>query len=69
MLPALITQVVTANVSIQHVEELLLTDQRILVPNAPLEPGLPAISIKDGYFSWDSKAKKNLLYQISIWIY
>ncbi|KAL5977121.1 Canalicular multispecific organic anion transporter 1 [Asimina triloba] len=55
MLPNLITQVVNANVSLKRLEELLLAEERILLPNAPLEPGLPAISIKDGYFSWDSK--------------
>ncbi|CAB4315284.1 unnamed protein product [Prunus armeniaca] len=30
-----------------RLEELFLTEERILVPNQPLEPGLPAISIKD----------------------
>ncbi|WJZ96869.1 hypothetical protein VitviT2T_015516 [Vitis vinifera] len=65
MLPTLITQVVTANVSVQRVEELLLTEERILVPNPPFEPGLPAISIKDGYFSWE-KAKKPTLSNINL---
>ncbi|XP_062014646.1 ABC transporter C family member 12-like [Rosa rugosa] len=55
MLPNLLIQVVNANVSLQRLEELFLTEERILVPNPPLEPGLPAISIQDGYFSWDSK--------------
>ena len=48
-------QVVNAKVSLQRLEELLLAKERVLQPNPPLEPGLPAISIKDGYFSWDSK--------------
>ncbi|RVW39525.1 ABC transporter C family member 2 [Vitis vinifera] len=47
--------VVTAHVSIQRLEQLFLTEERVLAPNPTLEPGLPAISIKDGYFSWDSK--------------
>ena len=55
MLPNLITQVVNSNVSLQRLEELFLAEERILLPNPPLEPGLPAVSIKDGYFSWDSK--------------
>lgn len=48
-------QVVNANVSLQRLEELFLAEERILLPNPPPEPGLPAISIKDGNFSWDSK--------------
>ena len=51
----LIVQVVNAHVSLQRMEELFLTEERILAPNPPLEPGLPAISIKNGCFSWDSK--------------
>ncbi|GFP81215.1 ABC transporter c family member 2 [Phtheirospermum japonicum] len=46
MLPNLITQVVNANVSLQRLEELLLAEERILLPNPPLEPTLPAISIQ-----------------------
>lgn len=48
-------QVVNANVSLKRLEELLLGEERILLPNPPLEPGLPAISIKNGCFSWESK--------------
>ncbi|KAF3630123.1 hypothetical protein FXO38_27336 [Capsicum annuum] len=55
MLPITITQVVNANVSLKRLEELLLAEERILLPNPPLEPGLPAISIKNGCFSWESK--------------
>lgn len=36
-------------------EELFLADERVLSPNPPLEPGFPAISIRGGFFSWDSK--------------
>lgn len=66
MLPNLITQVVNANVSIQRLEELFLAEERVLMPNPPLEPALPAISIKDGYFSWDSKADKPTLSNINL---
>lgn len=52
---ALICQVVNANVSLKRLEDLLLAEERILLPNPPLDPGLPAVSIKNGYFSWDSK--------------
>jgi ABC-type siderophore export system fused ATPase/permease subunit len=55
MLPNLLSQVVNANVSLQRIEELLLSEERILAQNPPLQPGTPAISIKNGYFSWDSK--------------
>ncbi|CAL5411680.1 unnamed protein product [Camellia sinensis] len=66
MLPNIITQVVNANVSLKRLEELLLAEERILLPNPPIEPGLPAISIKDGYFSWDSKAEKPTLSNINL---
>ncbi|KAA8519399.1 hypothetical protein F0562_013655 [Nyssa sinensis] len=66
MLPNIITQVVNANVSLKRLEELLLAEERILLPNPPLEQGLPAISIKDGYFSWDSKAEKPTLSNINL---
>jgi hypothetical protein len=36
-------------------EELFLAEERILAPNPPLEPGIPAISIENGNFSWDLK--------------
>ncbi|XP_047256542.1 ABC transporter C family member 2 isoform X1 [Capsicum annuum] len=58
MLPITITQVVNANVSLKRLEELLLAEERILLPNPPLEPGLPAISIKNGCFSWESKVSE-----------
>ncbi|KAI3439159.1 uncharacterized protein J3R85_005115 [Psidium guajava] len=66
MLPNLMSQVVTANVSLQRLEELFLTEERILVPNPPIETGQPAISIKDGHFSWDSKAEKATLSNINL---
>ncbi|CAL5409234.1 unnamed protein product [Camellia sinensis] len=66
MLPNLITQVVNANVSLQRLEELFLAEERILLPNPPLEPELPAISIRNGYFSWDSKAENTTLANINL---
>ncbi|KAE9594577.1 putative xenobiotic-transporting ATPase [Lupinus albus] len=66
MLPNIITQVVNANVSLKRLEELLLAEERILIPNPPLEPGLPAISIKNGYFSWDAKAESATLSNINL---
>lgn len=48
-------QVVNANVSLKRLEELLISEERMLLPNPPIEPGLPAVSIKNGFFSWDSK--------------
>ncbi|XP_044496376.1 ABC transporter C family member 2-like isoform X4 [Mangifera indica] len=66
MLPNLLSQVVNANVSLQRLEELLLAEERILVPNPPLEPGLPAVSIRNGFFSWDSKSQKPTLLDINL---
>lgn len=66
MLPNIITQVVNANVSLKRLEELLLAEDRILLPNPPLEPGLPAVSIKNGNFSWDSKAERPTLSDINL---
>ncbi|XP_051129037.1 ABC transporter C family member 12-like isoform X2 [Andrographis paniculata] len=66
MLPNLITQVVNANVSLQRLEDLLVAEERILLPNPPLEPTLPAISIKDGYFSWDPQAARPTLSNINL---
>ncbi|KAI3901292.1 hypothetical protein MKW92_002005, partial [Papaver armeniacum] len=58
--------VVNANVSLKRLEELFLAEERLLLPNPPLEPGLPAISIKNGNFSWDSKAEKPTLSNINL---
>ncbi|KAL5577346.1 hypothetical protein UlMin_019045 [Ulmus minor] len=66
MLPNIITQVVNANVSLKRLEELLLAEERILLPNPPLDPELPAISIKNGDFSWDSKAERPTLSNINL---
>ncbi|KAG8365653.1 hypothetical protein BUALT_Bualt18G0128400 [Buddleja alternifolia] len=66
MLPNIITQVVNANVSLKRLEELLLAEDRILLPNPPIEPGLPAISIKNGYFSWEPQAERPTLSNINL---
>uniref|UniRef100_A0A6N2MXC4 ABC-type xenobiotic transporter n=1 Tax=Salix viminalis TaxID=40686 RepID=A0A6N2MXC4_SALVM len=66
MLPNMITQVVNANVSLKRLEELFLAEERILLPNPPLDPYLPAVSIKNGYFSWDSKAERSTLSNINL---
>ncbi|CAK9321250.1 unnamed protein product [Citrullus colocynthis] len=66
LLPNIITQVVNAKVSLKRMEELLLAEEKTLLPNPPLDPQLPAISIKNGYFSWDSKAEKPTLSNINL---
>ncbi|KAM7524856.1 hypothetical protein LguiA_014758 [Lonicera macranthoides] len=66
MLPNIITQVVNANVSLKRLEEFLLGEERVLRPNPPLEPELPAISIKNGFFSWDSKVEKPTLSNVNL---
>ncbi|VAH23045.1 unnamed protein product [Triticum turgidum subsp. durum] len=53
LLPNLITQAVNSKVSLKRLEDLLLADERILLPNPPIDPELPAISIKNGNFSWE----------------
>ncbi|KAA0052500.1 ABC transporter C family member 12-like [Cucumis melo var. makuwa] len=68
MLPNLLSQVVNAHVSLQRMEELFLIDERTLAPNPPLETGLPAISIKNGCFSWDSKVDKPTLSNVNLHI-
>ncbi|XP_050287870.1 ABC transporter C family member 2-like isoform X2 [Quercus robur] len=66
MLPNIITQVVNANVSLKRLEELLSAEERILLPNPPLDPGFPAISIKNGSFSWDAKAESPTLSDVNL---
>ncbi|CAK9309360.1 unnamed protein product [Citrullus colocynthis] len=66
MLPNIITQVVNAKVSLNRLEELLLAEEKVLFPNPPLNLKLPAISIKNGYFSWDLKAEKPTLSNINL---
>ncbi|CAN8313677.1 unnamed protein product [Cochlearia groenlandica] len=65
-LPNLLSQVVNANISLQRIEELLLSEERILAQNPPLRQGVPAISIKNGYFSWDAKSTKPTLSNINL---
>ncbi|KAJ4837828.1 Multidrug resistance-associated protein 9 [Turnera subulata] len=62
----LLSAIVKAKVSLQRLEELLLSEERVLAPNPPIEPGLPAISIKNGNFSWDSKEPKCTLSNINL---
>ncbi|GLT64997.1 hypothetical protein SLA2020_374550 [Shorea laevis] len=66
MLPNIITQVVNANVSLKRLEELFLAEERVLLPNPPLDPRQPAIEIKNGYFSWDSKAERPTLSDVNL---
>ncbi|XP_047166488.1 ABC transporter C family member 12-like [Vigna umbellata] len=66
MLPNLLSQVANANVSLQRLEELFLGEERNLKQNPPIEPGLPAISIENGYFSWDPKEEKPTLSNINV---
>lgn len=54
-------QVVNANVSLKRLEELFLSEERVLMPNPPIDPKLPAVSIKNGYFSWESKVYFHIL--------
>ncbi|TYK01412.1 ABC transporter C family member 2-like isoform X2 [Cucumis melo var. makuwa] len=49
-----IPQVVNAVVSLKRVEELVAAKERIVLPNPPLNPDLPSISIKNGNFAWDT---------------
>uniref|UniRef100_A0A7N0T3Q1 ABC-type xenobiotic transporter n=1 Tax=Kalanchoe fedtschenkoi TaxID=63787 RepID=A0A7N0T3Q1_KALFE len=66
MLPSLITQVANVNVSLQRMEKFFLSAERKLVPNPSLESGCPAISVKNGFFSWDSKSEKPTLSDINV---
>ncbi|PON71683.1 ATP-binding cassette containing protein [Parasponia andersonii] len=66
MLPNLLSQVVNANISLQRMEGILLAEEIILQPNPPLQLGLPAISIKDGFFSWEPKTDKPTLSNINL---
>ncbi|KAL6843839.1 hypothetical protein ACP4OV_026410 [Aristida adscensionis] len=66
MLPNLITQVVNCKVSLKRLEDLLLAEERLLLPNPPLEPELPAISIRNGYFSWESEAERPTLSNVNL---
>ncbi|MCO5609705.1 hypothetical protein L7F22_063937 [Adiantum nelumboides] len=66
MLPNLITQVVNANVSLKRLQDLLLADEYAIGPNPPIVPNLPAISVKDGTFSWDQKAETPTLSNVTL---
>ncbi|KAK4259872.1 hypothetical protein QN277_006160 [Acacia crassicarpa] len=66
MLPSLLSQAVNANVSLHRLHELFLAEERVLKPNPPLVPGLPAISIQNGYFSWDTKMENPVLSDINL---
>ncbi|ESW20774.1 hypothetical protein PHAVU_005G013500 [Phaseolus vulgaris] len=66
MLPNLLSQVANAHVSLQRLEELFLAEERNLQQNPPIETGLPAISIENGYFSWDPKEEKPTLSNINV---
>jgi ABC-type bacteriocin/lantibiotic exporter with double-glycine peptidase domain len=66
MLPNLITQVVNCKVSLKRLEDLLLAEERLLLPNPPFEPYVPAISIKNGYFSWESEAERPTLSNVNL---
>ncbi|CAI0545476.1 unnamed protein product, partial [Linum tenue] len=43
-----------------------MAEERTLALNPQLEPGVPAISIKNGHFSWESKAEKPTLSNINL---
>uniref|UniRef100_A0A8R7P4J3 ABC transporter C family member 2 n=1 Tax=Triticum urartu TaxID=4572 RepID=A0A8R7P4J3_TRIUA len=62
LLPNLITQAVNSKISLKRLEDLLLADERILLPNPPIDPELPAISIKNGNFSWELQVRDNILF-------
>ncbi|KAL2347674.1 hypothetical protein Fmac_001674 [Flemingia macrophylla] len=47
-------------------QEFFLAEERNLKQNPPIEPGLPAISVKNGYFSWDPKVEKPTLSNINV---
>ncbi|GLT64996.1 hypothetical protein SLA2020_374540 [Shorea laevis] len=66
ILPNIITQVANANVSLKRLEELFLAEERVLLPNPPLDPRQLAIEIKNGYFSWDSKAEQPTLSDVNL---
>ncbi|XP_030479473.1 ABC transporter C family member 12 [Cannabis sativa] len=65
-LPDLLSQIVKANISLQRIEGLLLAEEIVLLPNPPLQQDLPVISIRDGYFSWDTMVDKPTLSNINL---
>lgn len=62
-------QVVNANVSLKRLEELLSVEDRIILSYTPVEHGLPAISIRNGYFSWEAQVVTFIIYhQNAYWL-
>ena len=57
---------VNANVYLKRLEDLILAEERIFLPNPPLDQILLAISIKNGYFSWNAKAESPTLSNINM---
>ncbi|KAG6543930.1 hypothetical protein Mapa_014771 [Marchantia paleacea] len=66
MFPSLVTQAVNANVSLKRLQELLLAEERELLPNPLLEQGKPAIEMKNGTFAWSSQATRPTLSNINM---
>lgn len=64
--PQLITQVVSSNVALTRLQELLLAEERKLGSNSPLDPSLPAVEIKGGDYSWDLLAEKPTLLDLHL---
>ncbi|KAK1686480.1 hypothetical protein QYE76_047328 [Lolium multiflorum] len=59
-------QVVNCKVSLKRLEDLLLADERLLLPNPPIDPEVPAISIKNGNFSWELQAERPTLSNVNL---
>jgi ABC-type multidrug transport system fused ATPase/permease subunit len=66
MFPTLVTAAINANVSLKRLQELLLAEEHMLQENPPLESGVPAISIKNGIFSWEPNAGHPTLSNINL---
>ncbi|CAK9207810.1 unnamed protein product [Sphagnum jensenii] len=66
MFPTLVTAAINANVSLRRLQELLLAEEHMLQENPPLESGVPAISIKNGTFSWEPNAGHPTLSNINL---
>uniref|UniRef100_A0A7N0VJV5 ABC-type xenobiotic transporter n=1 Tax=Kalanchoe fedtschenkoi TaxID=63787 RepID=A0A7N0VJV5_KALFE len=65
-LPSTVVQIVNANVSLRRVEEFLSSNERVLLEHLPIEHCIPAISIGNGFFSWDFKSDKHTLSRINV---
>jgi ABC-type multidrug transport system fused ATPase/permease subunit len=66
MFPTLVTAAINANVSLKRLQELPLAKDHMLQENPPLESGVPAISIKNGTFSWEPNAGHPTLSNINL---